>query len=353
MNKEQKISYSFLNEDVEFEKDILEKNKNVFVIAGGGERVVSMFLKSPKKIYINDIKKEQLFLAELKIETYRQLSYQDFLFFWDFFADKKDGKKRKEIFQSLNLRPELKEFFENIFEAKEWNSILYSGSWEKLFKKVGAWNNFITGNKIKKIFFLDQKNKIEYLKNKFPWKRFYFSLWLLGRAIIFNSLFYKGKFPKNNMNMSASRFYIEAFKRLFENMQEKKNYFLEFLFFGKILTLPDYLQEESFYQIKENIKKTEIYFLDGDFFDEIIKLDKVDFVSASDLISYLNEIEGKEFLKKIEKNISENGIVISRSYLNWQKVGKNNFQDISEKYQDKIEKEKTQMYQIKIYQKMI
>lgn len=351
-----KLNYTFTNEDNELESKILkEKSKNIFVIAGSGARALSLFSKNPKKVSIVDISQEQLFLTELKIESLRQLSYSDYLFFWDYFNNENNNKKRKKIFYSLKLSFKAFQYFEIIFNKNNWLSILYFGEWERKFIKISKINNFITGKKALDIFLIDDADEYnDFLKNKFPWNRFLLSLFILGNKKYFDSLLYKGKFPENNTGKSYFIFYKNVFKGNFSRIMANKNFFMQFLFFGKVInkkSLPFEAQEDNFEKIKNGIKNSEIEYILNDFVLAIKDSKNVDFVSSSDVLSYYNKNKAKSFLQEISSNLSKNAIVVNRYYLNIPKdIDYNGFRKITNIYKKKIEYEKTGMYVIDIFE---
>jgi S-adenosylmethionine:diacylglycerol 3-amino-3-carboxypropyl transferase len=174
----------------------------------------------------------------------------------------------------------------------------------------------------------------------------------LGGGIFFNSLMYGGKFPKNNLGISNREFYIKTFRKLFQDYSAQKNPFLQFLFFGKLKNvLPFVAKKENFEKIKKNLLEIEFEFLEGDFRTEIQKFKNIDFVSMSDIVSYLSDEGSFDVLENIKNSLKKNAIVISRAYLNVPKINSKSFLDMSRKFKNEIEKEKTQMYDIKIFQK--
>src|SRR4051812_41277723 len=88
------LVYTLANEDSAFEASILPTDqKVVFAIAGSGSRVLPLLSKNPKKLVCVDLSKEQLYLTELRIESLRSLSHNEFLQFWGYPSQRQGDRK--------------------------------------------------------------------------------------------------------------------------------------------------------------------------------------------------------------------------------------------------------------------
>jgi len=79
----------------------------------------------------------------------------------------------------------------------------------------------------------------------------------------------------------------------------------------------------------------------------------IDFLSLSDVPSYLKQPREQKFLQEIKTSISLNGIIVNRYYLRIpNNLNAEGYQNITNNFKDAISKEKIQMYSFGIYQKV-
>ena len=104
---------------------------------------------------------------------------------------------------------------------------------------------------------------------------------------------------------------------------------------------------------KNGLKKTKITYICND----VIKEAKhpsmpIDFLSFSDVPSYLQPPREQEFLQEIKNGISPGGIIINRYYLRIpENLNTDGYQDITDNFKWNISKEKIQMYSFGIYKR--
>lgn len=352
------LNYTLGNEDSSLEFSVLPRNTNhVLAIAGSGSRILPLLAKSPKKITCIDTSSKQLYLTELRIETLRSLEYEEFLAFWGYPPHSLTPEDRKKVFQSLNLSDAAHRFLSDIFKKNKWQTLLYLGKWEKTFIILSKINKLITGKKASELFY--QKSTREYfsyLKNNFPHKALAFVVFILGNASVFNMLLYKGRFPKKNIPETMPKFYLKAFNRLFKQGPARNNFFLQLLFFGKLIFPegnPIECNKKIFLLAKEGLKKTQVTYIKGDIIEVASKMDKpIDFISFSDVPSYFTGEVEKTYLQRIYSNLSPNSLLVIRQYLHIPEgIITKGYKDISANYRKLISQEKVQMYLIKVLKK--
>jgi S-adenosylmethionine-diacylglycerol 3-amino-3-carboxypropyl transferase len=122
---------------------------------------------------------------------------------------------------------------------------------------------------------------------------------------------------------------------------------------GKVLHeegLPIEFSEELFNKIKESTTKP--IYQQGSIFERSENT-KYDFISLSDVPSYLSgEIE-RNYIQLLAKNIMTDGVIVNRFYLRaTENTDITGFKDITPKYQDIISQELVQMYQVQLLQKI-
>lgn len=352
------LNYTLGNEDSSFEYNLLPKNtKHVLAIAGSGSRILPLLAKHPKQLTCIDTSSQQLYLTELRIETLRTLEYDEFLAFWGYPPQSLSPEDRKKVFHKLKLSRASHKFINNLFEENNWESLLYLGKWERTFITLSKVNKLITGKRARELFYQKSTNEyFSYLKNNFPHKALTFVVFILGNAAVFNTLLYKGRFPKKNIPETMPKFYLQAFNRLFKQGPARNNFFLQLLFFGKLI-FPEGNPIESnkkiFLLAKEGLKKTQISYIQGDVIDEVSKIaEPIDFISFSDVPSYFTEEVEKNYLQRIYPYLSPHSFMVIRYYLHIpERTIMKGYKDISANYRKIIRQEKVQMYVIKVLRK--
>jgi len=353
------LNYTIGNEDATLELAALPENaQHVFAIAGSGSRIIPLLSKNPLRLTCVDSSLKQLALAELRIASLKFLDYENFLSFWGYPPHQMSSDERRLILKNLEVSAQAKEFLKTLFKKHDWQPILYSGKWERTFKKLSKINRWLVGRRGLEIFSCQTKEEQEnYLKTKFPHRAWSFSIFMLGNAIVFNALLYKGNFPRRNIKKSLHSFYMEKFEHLFKQDIAKKNYFLQLLFFGRLQFsdgLPVECDPDIFQKAKKGLQKAKISYIQGDILNEAKHASSsIDFMSLSDVPSYLKRPREQMFLQEIKNSLSVRGIVVSRYYL---RVPENltisGYQNITDNFREAIEREKIQMYSFGIFQKI-
>lgn len=358
----QQLNYTFANEDTVVELEVLPENVgHVLAVAGSGSRILPLFSRRPKMMTCVDSSEEQLYITELRIESLRRFDRETFLLFWGYPLSNRHitPKERKELFNKIELSEKTRIFMQKLMEENDWKSILYTGGWERAFIKISNMNRWVVGKRALDIFKItSEKDYFEYLDKKFPRLLWKISVFLLGKVTVFNMLLYKGKFPKKNIPQKLYRWYMDAFDRIFAQGPVKNNFFLQFLFFGKLIyedALPIECQKSMYYQIKEGLQNSKINYVPGDIIRKARdnSFGVVNFVSLSDISSYFTEPIEQTFLQDIRRILAPNGLIVNRYYLRTpEKLDTSGFKKVTHEFQGLINKEKTQMYIIDIYKKI-
>lgn len=352
------LNYTIGNEDTSLELAVMPENiRHVFAIAGSGSRVIPLLSKNPQHLTCADSSPDQLALVELRLSSLKALDYKDFLSFWGYPSHEMAPRERQEVFENLEMSLGARKITELFFKTHNWEPLLYAGKWERTFRKLSKINRWIVGNRGLGIFSCQTKKEQEnYLETKFPHKAWSFAIFMLGNAAVFNALLYKGNFPQKNISESTHAFYLKRFENLFEQDVARKNYFLQLLFFG-ILQFPEGLPIECdpdvFLKAKDGLRKAKITYICNDVIKEAKRTSTpIDFLSFSDVPSYLQPPQEQEFLQEVKNGISPGGIIVNRYYLRIPKnINVDGYQDITDDFKGPISKEKIQMYSFGIYKR--
>jgi S-adenosylmethionine-diacylglycerol 3-amino-3-carboxypropyl transferase len=352
------LTYSIGDEDNNIEFQILPINRNHIVsVCGSGTRIVPLLSKNPRKITCVDISQEQLDLTALRIEAVRQLDYQTFISFLGYSPTNITTSERKSIFELLALETDLKKRLVHLFETNKWKPVIYYGKFEKTLIKLSKINRIITGKTGIEIF--DQPNiekQQQYYKNQFSQSRFNITIALLGNSSVLNSILYKGRFPKKNIQGSHYRNFKNVFHNLFTKINIQESFFLQLVFLGKIAFPQGNLLEADknvFEKAKVSLNNCTIKYSIGDI-TNIIKRNPendIDFVSYSDVPSFLSVNEATSFLQEIKHKITKDTIVISKGFLRVVSPNYVDYFSIAEEYKSLIETDNTQLWKYQIYKR--
>jgi S-adenosylmethionine-diacylglycerol 3-amino-3-carboxypropyl transferase len=351
------LNYTLGNEDTTVEIKLAEvyKPKSVFAVCGSGGRSLPLAMESVESLTLSDLSEEQLMLAELRLSTYKEFSYDDFLKFWGYFPYSDDNycDSRKSLFEKLSLTKKTRDYFQDIYSAVEFQSILYSGKWERTFQILAKITRVLMGKDFDRILRFDNlKAQQDYYKNEFPINRWKAVLFLVGNKTLFNALLYKGSFIEKNIQDSHFDFYFKAYERLFTRSLAQNSFFVQLCFYGKIMSIngvPVEAGRKSFERVKGY--KGSVQYLKTDLIEHLKKGDvKHDFLSLSDVPSYFKGELEKNFMQMIRPGLNEGAIVINRYYLRVPDCDLRGYTDITDKHRNLVDSELVQMYDIRIYQ---
>ena len=350
-----KLNYTLANEDTALELSILPMAaEHVLSVCGSGGRALPLLAKAPKRLTLVDVSQEQLYLAELRLAAMKALDWQDFLAFMGYPPQPMNAVTRRRIFSILELSSPARDFLSRVFTANGFASILYDGQWERTFAKIATVTRLATGQDGLGLFdcrSLDEQR--DYLRAKFPRRRWLAALRLIGQASVFNALLYRGSFPVMNLPMNHFEFYRQAFARSFALRPARENFFLQIVFFGRLVFaegLPIECDQKVFLAAKSALEKTEIRFIRGDFLAVAESLnDKVDFVSFSDVPSYFTGPAERQFMQRLRPALTDGALVVNRSYLHVPfRPDYSGFDHVTAAYADAIAGEVTQMYVVDV-----
>lgn len=356
------LNYTLSNEDTRVEANLLSKKSGrVFSIAGSGARVLPLIAKNPKEIDIVDMSQEQLYLNELRIAAARELTYDEFLFFFGYRGGLPNGDPqgddRLSLFSRLELSDPCKQFWGE--RAEHWTprGFILLGRWEGHFQKLGFLFRSVLRMDVRPIFeahSLDQQ--LELFRTH--WKPLVFKafLRLVANEYVFNRFLYKGHFAGSSERRTESRppykFIDDEFTRLFTTTLVRKNYFLQILFLGGIFYeegLPLEAQASTIEALKKS--KTKVNYLRGDL-TVLLGNEAYDFISLSDTISYLPETAASNILQSLHKDTTAGSRVIIRSFLRAPTaVNTTGWKELTEEARKAEATDGTGVYQFHIYEK--
>lgn len=350
------LNYTLGNEDTRLEVEMVKKlrPKSIFSIAGCGSRALPLLQDGVERLVCADVSVHQLYITELRRESIRVFSFQDFLLFWGFppYGSYDYSHKRRELFYTLNLSDDANVYFLELFKEMAWKSILYTGKWEKTFKILAKINRSVLGKNYARIFdFFHIGDQARYYENEFPMKKWQMVLFILGNKAMFNALLYKGDFIKKNISESYLDYYENAFEHLMSEQLARESYFMHLCFFGEISHAdgnPVEATEANFLCVKKNLQNAKVELCAKDLVSAVKTEGPFDFLSLSDVPSYFSGDMEKNFLQDIKSGLSKEAVVVIRSYLRIPDCDESGYVDITPQFGPEIFEEKVQMYRVKV-----
>ena len=146
------------------------------------------------------------------------------------------------------------------------------------------------------------------------------------------------------------KFFEDNIERIFTTTLVRKNYFFQLIFLGRIYFeegLPLEAHRKTINQIKKSTSK--IIYTQGDLRERLMD-SKWDFISLSDVISYLPELEANNFLQKISPQMNPSSKIVIRSFLRTlQNIDDRGFQSESLLEEWAFKQDSTSVYNFNIY----
>ncbi len=344
----QNLNYSMANEDTYMEYRLIQKlnSRKILTVGGSGSRALPFLAGNPEELRIVDVSSDQLMLIELKLETIKQLTRSNAISFWT----SENSHETEAIFNQLKLDDKFKQFFQFHLKNNPGVPPLYWGKWEKTFITFSKLTKLLFPQKVREGVFT-ASNPYKFYEDNIKGIRWSLLLKIVGNKAMFNSLLYKGSFIQKNSPLSYFDYYHGAFDRLF-NLEIKKSHFLQLCLCGKILHeegLPIEFSEELFNKIK-NSTCSPVY-QQGSIFERKEET-KYDFISLSDVPSYLSGDIERNYIQMLARNMSSGGMIVNRFYLReTENTDIRGFKDVTKEYQAIISEELVQMYQVQLLQK--
>ncbi|MDP6642172.1 MAG: DUF3419 family protein [Candidatus Nanoarchaeia archaeon] len=307
------ISYSMCWEDplVLLQSLDISKGDNVLSIVSGGENILAILLKEPKKIMGIDIKKEQISLIKLKIVAIKNLEFEEFVRFIGF----KPSKNRMQVFETIkkNLEKDEIEYWEKNLEIIG-NGIIHCGKFEKYLSKFRNYclpliipkkriNEFLLLNS------LDQQKEF-YLKYWNNWRfRFLFKLFFSRKGLESGR---DKEYFKYSSKGEVSNYYLDRVKHGLTEVPIQTNLFMHYILTGTIpIPFKDhpYLDESNFNKLKKLLKNNKIEFVNEDIYQFLKKSKEKSFskFNLSDVFEAKTQEEYEDILKEIKRVSKRNG----------------------------------------------
>jgi S-adenosylmethionine-diacylglycerol 3-amino-3-carboxypropyl transferase len=349
----ERLNYSLGDEDTALEYALLPQHaRHVVGVSGCGGRLLPLLARSPARMTCVDISAPQLAFTRLRFALLEQTDHESFMDFMGFLSGA-SAKRRQSIFRHLDLPPPDRRWLADLFHSRHWGAPVYMGAFEQTLQRLAKINGLFTGKAGRAIFQCrDLGEQSAYYRRHFPLKRWKAVIALLGNAAVLNSLLYRGAFPRNNLGIRSREVYLGIFHTLFTTQVVRESFFLQMLFFGELRYpqgLPLECDPQLFQRARRALEGCELSVVQGDIFDCVAPCRDVDFVSLSDVPSFLPPAIGTRVLQRIQPALGKHALTVIRGHLHVVRPDCNGFCDVTAQFQDAIAREKTQLWRVQVY----
>lgn len=331
-----------------------QRKKGLFY-AGNGFRSLSSLSANFDHISIFSRQVSELYLIELQAETYRKLSYQDFLFFWGLppYGERRRGRKRERLFLQFELTADAKNTFMDLYSERSWEPLQLTGLVSDPFVKLHQVIRLTLGKEYDEIFKFDSlKEQRDFYEKGFPHKKWKLALKLLSNSEILNKfLSPQGRSLKSLQ--SPYEFFEQTFDHLFKSGLARENFFLQLCFYGRVIYsegLPYEAQRETFHKIKKHLEQPDSLTLLCESDLEHFNTQRYDYISLGNAYSDKEELV-HEIDQKFTHLLSDDGLLSHRVSFNSQVSRLRKLRNITKKNSSLIKKDKTPMHRFSLYQK--
>lgn len=349
------LNYTLGDEDSAVEHHLLPSGaRRIAAVAGSGGRVLPLLAKQPAEVDCIDILDVQLHLARLRIESIRAFGLDEFTAFWGYPPAPMPPEEREKRFRRLPLPPDAAAALGALFAHHGWSEIIYMGRFEATMRTLSQINGFFTGAPGRALFDCDTvEEQTAYLEKAFPRLRWSAVLALLANATVLNGLLYKGEFPKRNIPRSTYANFRDIYDRLFRTIPLKRSFFAQLTFFGRLATREAGLLEidpATFAAIKEALAATRVNFVRDDIVATVGRARLAyDFVSLSDVPSFLPEAAAERYLQTMRPGLAPGALVVARGNLRVIRPEESGFERLDAA--DLIRRETTQLWHIDVFRR--
>lgn len=348
------LNYSMGDEDSALELALLPpRAAQVVAVAGCGGRVLPLLAKQPQRLVCVDILPQQLALTRLRLALLAHAERETFLQFFGY-RDGMGAPARKALLDALALPDADHELLVRLFDAAGWREPIYLGRFERMLQTLHRITRLVTGASARGLFdCADLEEQRRYLATRFPRRRWAAVVALLGNSAVLNSLLYRGEFPRNNLGISSYRRYTQIFEALFTQLPARASFFLQMVFFGKLAYeegFPVECDATVYAQARQGLQQCAVDVVQSDIVDAIAARRGVDFVSLSDVLSFLPDSAAHEALQRLRPGLAADALIVLRGHLRVVRPDASGFVEVGDHHRPAIAGERTQLWHTHVYQ---
>ncbi|PIP04184.1 MAG: hypothetical protein COW61_03100 [Candidatus Yonathbacteria bacterium CG17_big_fil_post_rev_8_21_14_2_50_46_19] len=245
------INYSQCWEDVVLLKKALAITSEdiVLSITSGGDNTLALLLQKPKRIFSIDINPIQNYLAELKLQSSKVLSYEQYLEF----IGVCDSEKRENYYSQISklLSQDARSWFRNNMKVIN-GGVIHGGKFERYLNGFRKYLLPLAHSKQTISRFVNQGSLqdqiIFYEKTWDTWRwRFFFNI-ATNSSLLRKYARQTGATANQTDNIN----YLKQLEKLIYRNHLKTNYYLCYALLGEYgESLPDYLLEEIYGELQK------------------------------------------------------------------------------------------------------
>lgn len=346
------LNYSLGDEDSRLELAVMSADTTHAVsIAGSGGRVLPLLARQPRQLTCIDMSVAQLAMTSLRLACLDRFDRDTFLRFMGYRP--MSPPERESLFYDISLAEVERRLLKRVLARDGFGPVIYTGRFERALRRLSAMNRVLVGACARAIF--DQPTLAAqrvFYREHFPRRRFELVTRLLGNASVLNALLYRGAFPARNIEGSAARFYDRLFYRLLHDLPVRESFFLQLLFLGDIVHeegMPAECDADVYQAAKAGLRNARVELVRGDLVRSLRGLRRVDFVSASDVPSFMPDLAAQAFLQSIRPTLSDGATVVTRGHLRVIAPRLDGFRDTTAEHVESIASERTQLWHVHVY----
>ena len=311
------FNYSLANEDTGIELNFIREfaPKTIVAIGGSGTRCLPLLNSGVKKVFIVDTSDFQLKYIEFKLELIKKLDLPTYKKVMGYVAASES--ERLQILQQAQLTDQSKGFIKSFDRRYLKKGFIYLGRWERAILRISRVIRFFLGVDFNPLFQCGSIAEQQVLfKEIWPDKKIRFLIKMIAHPKVLNFLLYKGHLQNSAEQKPLHQDLADRFYTFFNIHLASKSFFIQLLFLGEIRYaegLPIEVTDPIFNEIKNY--SGEIQLIKSDLNSFLKQTSGIDFISGSDIISYLNDSELCELSQIMASSlVSQKFMAIFRSF---------------------------------------
>lgn len=301
------FNYSLANEDTRIEAQFVDQlqPKQVAAVCGSGARAFALLNSSVQDLYLVDTSQFQLDYARFKWDLIQKLNLEDYKKIMGYTVV--TAEHRKQILNATQLTEESQIFIQQFKNQHLENGFIYLGRWERFILGLSRLIRWASGTNFSPLF--ESRSEMEQkavFQNIWPRKRLQFFISTLAHPRVLNIFLYKGQMVQQLNTKPFHQDLMDRFENFFETQTARQSFFMQLLFLGKMTHadgLPIEVQPEYFEKMKKF--KGTLHLKHMTLNDFLKTQNNIDFVSGSDIVSYLQESQLYELGQLMLRHLSE------------------------------------------------
>lgn len=348
------LAYSLGDEDSVVECEILPyRAGHVVTVAGSGGRVIPLLARAPERLDAIDISPEQIAFTRFRLAALSKLNAGEYARLLGYGTDPLLGEPRRRLISSLSLPEADKDLIGEFHQRHAETPLVYSGKFEQMLRRFSRVIRTVLGKRARELFEITElSEQRRFLKTRFPGRRWKLLVGVLGNSALLNAVLYKGDFPRKNLPGSHFRIYEEIFNRLFDRVLARESFFLQMLILGEVSFAEGFPVEcdpATYALARAALGEARVEVRAGDITRSLeTPAGGIDFISLSDVPSFLGADAERGILSRLAPQISSGGRIVVRAHLRTLPPIDPPLRDVTGEFSGLIERETTNLWRIAV-----